>query len=165
MVLQRAIAVCVGVMVIPVSLAAQQSASSEQKPGHVTSVTDRTYPQGNRTPWRLIETRTSSAGRELIVEKLQSLDPNNVGKLRTVEETTVEVIRGGTRTTETVGFFGIDGEGRRQLIETTESTQVIRPGGSETVRNTFAADLNGRLALTSRRIEEARSAPNLRESD
>jgi hypothetical protein len=159
-----AVAVCAALLVMPLTASAQQSTSSEQKPASATTVIDWTYPQNNLTPRRHIRTRTSSAGRELIVEKRQA--PGNDGKLRTVEETTVEVIRGGTRTTETAGLYGFDGEGRRQLIEATESTQVVRAdGGSETVRDTFVSDLNGRLSLTSRLIEHARSSPDARQSD
>jgi hypothetical protein len=149
---------------MPLTASAQQGASSEQQPAPATTVIDRTYPQHNLTPWRHIQTRTSSAGRELIVETRQA--PGNDGKLRTVEETTIEVIRGGTRTTETTGLYGFDGEGRRQLIETSESTEVVRAdGGSETVRDTFVSDLNGHLSLTSRLIEHARSSPDGRQSD
>jgi hypothetical protein len=149
---------------MPLTASAQQGASSGQQPAPGTIVIDRTYPQNNLTPWRHIQTRTSSTGRELIVEKRQA--PGHDGKLRTVEETTIEVIRGGTRTIQTAGLYGFDGEGRRQLIETTESTEVVRAdGGSETVRDTFVSDLNGRLSLTSRLIEHARSSPDVRQSD
>src|SRR5262245_19490326 len=119
-----AVAVCAALLVMPLTVSAQQGASSEQKSAPDTIVIDRTYPQHNLTPWRDIQTRTSSAGRERIVEKRQA--PGIDGKLRTIEETTIEVIRGGTRTTETAGLYGFDGEGRRQLIETTESTEVVR---------------------------------------
>jgi hypothetical protein len=151
-------------MMMSVTVSAQLGANSEPQPGPVTAVIDGRYPANNRTPWRRIETRTSSAGRELLVERLQA--PGNDGKLRNVEEMTVEVIRGGTRTTETAGLYAFDGEGRRHLIETAESTEVVRTDGSrETVRDTFASDLNGHLTLTSRLIGQVRSGANSRQSD
>jgi hypothetical protein len=133
----------------------QGGGSAEQAVQSVTTIT-REYPPNNLTPWRLTETRSRSGDRELVIETFEV--PGNEGKLRPLQETTVEIIRGGTRTRETAALFGIDGEGRRQLLERTESTGVTRPdGGSETVRNAFAADLNGRLALTSRRVEHTQS--------
>ena len=64
-------------------------------------------------------------------------------------------------------MFGFGAGRQRRLLETTLSRQATAAGGApRTIQDTWVSDVNGRLGLKSRRIEESRlTAPDTRQVD
>jgi hypothetical protein len=121
---------------------------------------------GRATPWRVVRTRTASAGREVVVETVAA--PNVDGLMSRIQETVTETSRStpaGAQTRRDV--FGFGGDGRRQLLMTTESQQTTQQNrDTNGVHSTFTPDVNGRSTLTSRTIENTRTVtPTLRQAD
>jgi hypothetical protein len=121
-------------------------------------VIERTYAAGDAAPWRLVQTRSESGGREVVVETSEL--PGIEGRLTPIQEIVVETIRTAPNTAQTRGdVFGFAADHRRRLLETTESLREgLANGDTSAVHNTWTPDLNGRLGLTSRRIEQTRTA-------
>ena len=117
-------------------------------------VTERVYSSSGLAPSRIVERRSESGGRQLIVETEEFVGPD--GRWIPVEEIVTETGRDGNGTVRTRrNVFGFDGDRRRVLRETTDAT--VEPsinGIARSVENTFAVDINGGLGLASRRIEE-----------
>jgi hypothetical protein len=112
-----------------------------------------------------VHTRSDSGGRKVVVEIVEG--PDIEGRLASFEEVVTETTQGADSTQTRQDVFRITSEGRRQLLETNESRQDTRPNGeTSVVHNTWAADVNGRLRLTARLVEETRSsAPDVRRTD
>jgi hypothetical protein len=107
-----------------------------------------------------------SGGRVLVVETDET--PNVDGRMEPVQEISVETTRTGANTTETRrDVLGFGADGQRRLLETTLSRQETSAGGNaRTVQDTWVSDVNGRLGLKSRRIEETRLAtPDTRQTE
>ena len=123
----------------------------------VERVVVRTHVAGDFLPSRSVETRRDSGAREVVTETIEMPDPD--GKLRPTGETTTETIRTPPNAVQTRrDVFGFGAPGQRMLLETTRSEQeVLRDGTTRTVHNTLAPDVNGRLSLTFRQIEQTQS--------
>jgi hypothetical protein len=130
------------------------------------SVIERTFPTNDVGPWRRVQTRSESGGREIVVETSEV--PDVEGRLAPTQETITETNRTAPGTAQTKrDVFGFNADRRRTLSETTESVQQTpADGDAGAVHNTWARDLNGRLSLTARQIEQVRSAaPDVRQTD
>ena len=162
MVLRRAAIGLSIVLTSPVAFAQQRVA--DQAPA--SSVSERTYVGGGIAPSRSTHRRRESDGRQIVVDTTERLGAD--GRWEPVEETVTTTARPGAGTVHTRReLFTFDSEGRRQLLETTESTQEALDGSnSRTVEDTWVADINGGRALTSRWIDETRTlAPDTRQTD
>src|SRR4051812_35063381 len=165
MAIERIAGVCFCVVFTSAIATAQQpNNTTSQAPA--ASVTERSYAAGDGGPWRRLQTRTESGGREVVVETFEL--PDVEGRLTPVRETVVETMRtssGPVQSRRDVYGFNLDR--KRQLRETTESRQEMLAGGETTiVYDTWVPDLSGRLGLTSREIERMRAAaPGVRQTE
>src|SRR4051812_680790 len=165
MAIERIAGVCFCVVFTSTIATAQQPTNT---PGQApaASVTQHTYTAGDGGPWRRVQTRTESGGREVVVERFEL--PDVEGRLSPVRETVVETMRTSSGTAQSRrDVFGFNLDRKRQLVETTDSRQEILAGGDASiVHDTWAPDLNGRLGLTSREIERTRAAaPDVRQTE
>jgi hypothetical protein len=148
---------CVSGGIVIASAIATAQAPTDPMPQRPTSrVIERTYPAGGVTPWRRVLTRSVSEGREVVVETVEA--PGMDGRLEPSEQIVTEITRPAldtTRTTEDLFAFGT--RRQRRLVERTESTEIVSGAETSTVHDTWAPDLDGRLELTSRRIELTRT--------
>src|SRR5262245_34555344 len=104
------VAICVSFAITSVPASAQQG-----------SVTERVYSSNGFAPSRTVERRTESGGREIVV--LTEELPGPDGRWIAVEEIATETAREGDGTVRTrQDVFGFDGDRRRTLRQTTEST-------------------------------------------
>ena len=164
----RIVGVCLWLMITSAGAASQPGSDTTGQPPQAlpASVIQRTYPIGDVLPWRRTETRSESGGRELVVATDET--PGIDGRMAPVQEISVETTRTGATTTRTRrDVFGFGAEGQRKLLEMTLSRQEIAAGGNpRTVQDTWVSDVNGRLGLKSRRIEETRlAAPDTRRTE
>lgn len=122
------------------------------------TVMERTYATGELGPSRRVQTRSESGSREVVVETLDV--PDMEGRLTPTQEIVTETNRTAPNTAQTRrDVFGVAPDGRRRLVEATETLrETAANGDSRGIHNTSAPDLNGRVSLTSRQIEETRSA-------
>jgi hypothetical protein len=153
-------------IVITSAVATGQQGSETAEQGPATSVIERTYPAGDLTHWRRVQTRSESGGREVVVETSEV--PDVEGKLAPIQETVMETTRTAPNTAQTrYDVFGFTADRRRRLLETTQSLRETQANGdTSAVHNTWTPDLNGRLGLMSRQIEQTRStAPDVRQTD
>jgi hypothetical protein len=165
---ERIAGICFCIVITSAVAAGQQgSETAEQGPqGPARSVTERTYSAGDLTRWRRVQTRSESGGREVVVETSEV--PDVEGKLAPIQESVMETTRTAPNTAQTrYDVFGFAADRRRMLLETTESLRETQANGdTSAVQNTWAPDLNGRLGLMSRQIEQTRStAPDVRQTD
>ena len=140
-----------------------QTAKAPQ-PKSSSSAVERS--SGSAASSRTVQTRTESGGREVVTETTEV--PGTDGRFRASAETTTETVRAGSKSVQTKReVFGFDSEGRRKLIETTQADQQTLPDGtSRTVENTWTPDPSGRLGLSQRQVQEAKSAgPNVKQTD
>jgi hypothetical protein len=158
------------VPVLSILLGVSVAAAVQQPPGpteEFSSLTiERSFARGAGIPSRVVRTRTESGQREVITESTEV--PGLDGKLRLSFETTRDTLRTSADSTETKHeVFAPDAQGRRQLVESTQTdVQTFRDGSERIVSNTRTPDLNGRLTLVSREISEARSpSPNVTETE
>jgi len=131
-----------------------------------SSAVTRSYAAGNFASLRRLQTRTESGGRETVTETIEVPGPD--GQFKTFSETMTETIRLGLDSVQTKrDVFGTDSDGRRKLIQTTQADQGTSPdGGSRILENTWTADLNGRLELYQRQLQEIKPAgPNVKQTD
>jgi hypothetical protein len=142
-------------------------AAGGQPPSEVTAqgqkapartVMERTYATSDLRPWRRVETRSESGTREVLVDTLEV--PNIEGRLTPAQEIVTETNRTAPNITQTRrDVFGFSPDGRRRLVEVTDTQREISANGdSREIHNTSAPDLNGRASVTSRQIVETRSA-------
>src|SRR6478752_5322915 len=138
--IERIAGVCCCV-VFTAAVASGQQRSDATGQGSAARVTEHTYVAGDGGPWRRVETRTESSGREVVVETFELPDVN--GKLSPVRETVVETVRGGGPARARREVFGFDADHKRQLVETTDSRQESAAGGDTSIiHETFVQDLN-----------------------
>jgi hypothetical protein len=155
MTFQRIACLSIGI-VITSSIAAGQSPTGATDQGPASKVIERTY-SSDMTPWRVVSTRTTSGGKEVVIETVESPDVD--GKMSPIQETVTEKTRPTSTTEQTKReVFVVGADGRRRLFETTESQHdTLVNGDANTIHNTFTQDLNGRPALTSRTVEQTRA--------
>lgn len=167
MTLERIAGICFCIVSTSAVATGQQSETTDQGPqGPARSVIERTYAAGDLAHWRRVQTRSESGGRVVVVETSEL--PDIEGRLAPIQEIVMETIRTAPNTAQTRrDVFGFAADRRRRLLETTESLQeTLANGDASAVHNTWAPDLNGRLGLTSRQIEQTRSAaPDVRQTD
>lgn len=167
MTLERIAGVCFCIVITSaVATGQQRSETADQRPqGPVRTVIERTYATGDFAPWRSVQTRSESGGREVVVETFEVPDVER--RLAPIQETVTERIRTAPNTAQTRhDVFGFAADRRRGLLETTESLLETQANGhTSVVHNAWAPDLNGRLGLRSRQIEQTRSAPDVRQTD
>ena len=161
MTLQRvaAIGFC---LVMTTEAATGQSARDNAAQGQTapaSSIVELTYAGGTLASWRRVQTRSESGSREVVVETVEAAGIE--GRLAPAEEIVVETNRTAPNTTQTrrdVFRFGQDG--RRTLSEATDSLrETLANGHSRVTHDTSAPDINGRVSLTARQLEQTRSAP------
>ena len=123
------------------------------------------YTEAGVTPWRRVVTRTTSPGGALIIET--ELAPGIEGRFETVRETNTETVRiSPNATSATIERFGVGLQHQRKLLEVTTSDQAqVMADGTQTVTQTWLADVNGRLGLLSRSIEEQYSSAGTSTTD
>ena len=168
---QRIVGVCLWLMIASAGAAGQPGSDTTAQPPRApqappVNVIERTYPIGDVLPWRRVETRTESGGRELVVQTDET--PGVDGRMEPVQEISIETIRTGADTGRTRrDVFGFGAGRQRRLLETTLSRQATAAGGApRTIQDTWVSDVNGRLGLKSRRIEESRlTAPDTHQVD
>jgi hypothetical protein len=165
MTLERIAGICFCI-VITSAVATGQQRSETTDQGPVRSVIERTHAAGDVAPWRRVQTRSESRDREVVVEISEA--PDVEGGWAPIEETVVETIRTAPNSVRTRrDVFGFAADRRRRLLETTESLRETSANGETgAIHNTWAPDLNGRPGLTSRQIEQTRSAvADVRQTD
>ena len=130
-----------------------------------SSTLEQSAAAGAMTPARVQQTRTESNGREIITEKTET--PDIDGRMRVSRETTTETVKTGPGTTQTKREIYTTESGQRRLAETTQTeTQTMSNGSSSSVSNTYSPDVNGRLGLLTREVQEVKSLdPNTRQTD
>jgi hypothetical protein len=160
------IGVCI-VITSAVATGQQRSETTDQGPqGPARSVIERTYAADNLSPWRRVQTRRESGSREIVVDTSEI--PDVEGRLAPIQEIVVETIRAAPNTAQTRReVFEFAPDRRRRRLETTESLrETLANGNTSVVLNASAPDLNGRLGVTSRQMEQTRStAPDVRQTD
>ena len=126
---------------------------------------DRTPAGGAAIPSRQVQTRTESNGREVLTEIIETADIN--GKMKMSLETTSESVRTGNSTQIKRDVFAPDAQGRRSLLETTQTAvQTLGAGSTRSVADTFRPDVNGRLGLSGREVQDVTTpSPNVRQID
>jgi hypothetical protein len=136
-----------------------QEPASPPTPAAVTAV--RTYPAGGLLPWRHAVTRTSFGGSDVVTGTIEI--PDIDGRMSRTEEIVTTTTPACTRR----DVFGFSASGQRVLRQASVAAHQILAGGAiRTVQETSVADLNGRLALASREIEQTTdSSPGVRETD
>jgi hypothetical protein len=165
MTVERIAGACIWLVVSAAVAGAQQkSGAGTQAPG--TSVVQSTSAGPDEAPARRVQTRSESGNREVVVETSEA--PNVDGRLAPSRETVVETARTAPTTAQSrreVYEYGADG--RRRLVETTESVrETLANGDISTVHNTWSQDVNGRSGLMARQIERTRSAsPDVRQTE
>jgi hypothetical protein len=122
------------------------------------TVIERNHAGGAASPWRLVQTRSGTGSREVVVETLET--PNIEGRLTPSLEVVEETIRTAPDTAQTRrDVFGFAGDQRRRLLESHESLrESLANGNIRAVHISWAQDSNGRLGLMSRQIEQTSSA-------
>src|SRR5262245_32590471 len=141
----------------------QTNKGPSQTPAEITTV--RSYPGGNRPASRVVRTRTESGGREIITESTEV--PGTDGRFETLVKTVTESVGIGSDSVMIKReVFGKGAYGQDSLVETSAAERENLPDGtSRTITNTWVPDLNGHLKLSSRRIEETKSAsPDVRQT-
>jgi hypothetical protein len=136
----------------------QSEATAQGQKASARTVMERAYVTGDLRPWRRVETRSESGGREVVVETLET--PDIEGRVTPTQEIVTETNRTAPNTAQTRrDVFGFAPDGRRRLVEATETLRETPANGdSRDTHNTSVPDLNGRVSVTSRQIEETRSA-------
>jgi len=119
-----------------------------------SGTTERVYFSNGFAPSRIVERRSETAGRELVVQTEESIGPDR--RWIPVEEIVTGTTRDGNGTVFTRrDVFGFDADRRRLLRETTDTAAEPSTNGiARSVADTRVVDINGSFAPTSRRIED-----------
>jgi hypothetical protein len=167
MTVERIAGICFSIVITSgVATGQQRSETTDQGPQRpARSVIEGTYAAGQRAPWRRVHTRSVSGGREVVVETSELPDVD--GRLAPIQEIVTETIRTAPNTAQTKReVFGFATDRRRRLVETSESLHETLANEDSAVHNTWVPNLNGRLGLTSRQIEQTRrTTPDVRQTD
>jgi hypothetical protein len=161
--LRRVAGISVALVMTSAAGFAQQRDTAQGAPA---SITERTYIYGGIASSRIVERRSESNGREIVV--VTEEQPGGNGRWVPVEEVVTSTVRPGSGATETRReVFAFDVEGRRRLVETTESTQQALAGSdTHAVEDTWVADINGGRALVTRWVDDSRTIdPDLRRTE
>src|SRR5688572_4925214 len=164
MTLGRVVGICACIVISADAAAGQQSGDTpaQGQAAPATTVIERTHAAAGLAPWRRVQVRTESGSREIVVDTFEV--PGIEGRLAPTHESVVETNRPAPNTAQTRRELFWFPDGRRTLLEATDSRRETLPNGdSRAVHETSAPDLNGRLGVTSRQIEETRSALDVRE--
>jgi len=119
----------------------------------------RTYAVGGVLASRQVETRSEVDGRQIVTSTIESPDVDGVW--RATSQTVTETSRSAPNTEQVLyHLFGFGTPGPRFLVETIRSERETFPDGRiRTVQSTFAPDLNGRLGLTLRQVQDTMPLP------
>jgi len=148
------VAICLSITLSSAAAFAQQG----------TGVTERLYPGNGFSPSRIIERRSESGGRQVVVATEEI--PGVNGRWEPVEEVVTETVRTGVASETRRQVYRFDAERRRTLIETTESRETLDGGIVRVVEETRIPDVNGGFGLTSRWTEERTTVgPDVRRAD
>jgi hypothetical protein len=112
----------------------------------------------NVNPTRTIESHTQSGNRALDKQSVQVRGSDgHFEPYQDIEKETVQVDATTVRTTTRT--FARDADGAKTLVQVTEEEKHTLPGGdSNVVRATSNPDVNGKLQLVQRQIEETKRA-------
>jgi hypothetical protein len=149
-------------------LAAQAQSASEQTSSNTSkswTSTTQSQTQSNINPTRTTEAHTESNGRTVdkrAVERL-GLDGRYEPYLD-IEKESVQVDATKVRTVERT--FGRNPDGQKFLTQQTEEESRTLPGGDQKVVRTISnPDVNGRLQMVRREIQDAKqTSPDVRET-
>jgi len=110
----------------------------------------------NVDPTHTIESHTQSGNRTLDKRSVQRRGPDgHFEPYEDIEKETVQVDATTVRTTTRT--FGRDFDGAKKLVQVTEEEKHTLPGGdSNVVRSTSNPDVDGKLQLVQRQIEETK---------
>src|SRR5262249_53159818 len=142
------------------------STSKEPPPTRTESTTVRSYARGSAVGFKLVRTRTESGGREVVREAFEPRGTDS--RFETTTKTITETVGLGSESVKTKReAFGTDAQGRLTLIETTDIDQQKFPDGtSRTIENTWIRDVNGRLGLSYRQVQEIKPAgPDMQQTE
>ncbi len=119
-----------------------------------TTIRESHDPAGTIGPARVTVVHSEREGGSFETSSLEI--PSINGGFEKWVETEQEVSYPAPGITKTLTRrFGLDGNGRRSLVGVTEEQRSVAPGGRETlVRTESSTDLNGRLQLVEREVEE-----------
>jgi len=160
MLLERTAGICFCIVITSAIANGQQPSAAtgqrQYKPG--ASVMEPTYfGAGDVVPLRRVQTRSESDGRKVVVETIEGRDIE--GRVALLGEVVTETTQGANATQTKQDVFRVTADGQRRLSETNDSRHETRANGDTTaVHDMWIADLNGRLRLTSRMVEERRSS-------
>jgi hypothetical protein len=158
----RIVGVALWICVASAAMSQQSGALQTQASSDITMLS---YPDSDIASQRLVRTRTESGGRELVTETIEV--PSLNGGYKPYVETTIETVRFGDSVRIKRDVMGRYPDGRPQLIESTQADQENLPDGtSRTVENKWTPDLNGRLQLSQRQLQETKStAANVKQTN
>ena len=144
---------CLSIVMVSVAAQAQQDAAPQQP---ASTIIERTSP-GGPPPSRLIQTRTSSNGRESIVEVLEVHRLS--GRLEPLRETRTDTVRTGPATTRiSRELYGFAEPRQPVLVERSQTDQDTSADGStHTVQRSWAPNVNGGLGPVVQQVESTRS--------
>jgi hypothetical protein len=154
------------IVIMSAAAAGQQAPAAEQATQPPTSrVSEGTYSSVPHTPWRRVETRSGSNVREVVTQTDHA--PGIDGGWQPIQEIETETVRSGAGAAQVRhDVYGFTTQAERRLIETTTSDRETTASGTvRSVRQTSAPDLNGRLTMRSRQVEETRSIGDTRRSE
>jgi len=119
----------------------------------------RTYAVGGVLASRQTETRSEADGRQVVTSTIESQDVD--GMWRATSQTVTETSRTASNNEQVLHhLFGFGTPGPKFLVETIRSERETFPDGRiRTVQTTFAPDLNGRLGLTMRQVQDTVTLP------
>src|SRR5262245_20608453 len=142
-------------------------ASGQQAPPQapMASTLVHSNTAGNIAGFKVDLTRTGSGDRETVTEVMQT--PGTDGRFVISTKTTTETIGIGSDHVKSVReLLARDPQGSLKLVEKTDADQeTFQDGTTRTVENTWAPDLNGRLSLSFRSVQETNAAvPSVRET-
>jgi hypothetical protein len=139
--------------------------SDAQSTDTTKSWTDTSESQysGGSNPLRRTESHTQSGNRTIDKQSVERLGPDGYEPYLDTETESVQLNSSTIRTTTRI--FGRSPSNEKSLIQVTEEeTQNLAGGDVKRVRATSSPDLNGRLQLVQREIQETRkTSPDVQE--
>jgi hypothetical protein len=167
MAFQRVVGIGISILMASSAAAGQQTGATTDQPPQVpaNSVVETTYPAGGVAPARRLQSRSASDNREVATERVEMPGIND--RWEPHHETVTEIVKTGTNGTQIQeDLFSFGPQRERRLVQTTRSVrEVSADGSSNTVHDTSVADVNGRMGLTSRQLEQISVSPNIRQSE
>jgi hypothetical protein len=135
------------VMIVAYSLSVQAQLKE-------TTITDTRDPTGATSPRRVIVTRTEQDGRTIEISIVEGPSING-GYARLIETEQQTIQLNPNAATVVTRQYSRDASGNRQLLGITEEQRSTAADGLETVvRTTSSADVNGRLQVDQREVQE-----------